>query len=63
MKRLSTRHKLARARAWRLANKPFFDALYGSDGDHRFPSSERVRGMAYARAWRAARQDSRRSVR
>lgn len=54
MTALQRRRNLARARVWRIANKPYFDALYGSHSDHAFPATERVRGHAYARAWRVA---------
>lgn len=47
--------QLAAARAWRIANKPRFDALYGSTHDHDFMREERRRGLIYARQWRLAR--------
>lgn len=46
--------RIAAARAWRIANKPYFDALYGSENDHSFFADQRRWGLVFARRWRAA---------
>lgn len=46
---------LQRARVWRIANKPYFDAIYGSEQGHDWMRTERARGIIFARAWRERR--------